>query len=357
VLLTDVDGTSTALEAAERIRAVLGEPFHLDGMTLQIETSIGVALHPEHTDSVPRLLQLADVAMYQAKEERTGVEVYRPERDIHTPDRLGLLGSLRRAIENDELVMHFQPTVSFPAGSPVGVEALVRWDHPERGLIYPDAFLDLVEQSGMMRQLTHEVLAKSLAQAARWWHAGVELPVAVNVSVRDLSDTGFADVVAGLLRAHELPARALKLEITEHVLMADPGRVTQALESMGRLGVDLSLDDFGTGYSSLVHLKRLPVSELKVDRSFVQRMTSDADDAAIVRSIVDLAHSLGLRVVAEGVETVETWYALQDLGCDLAQGYLISRPMPGDDIARWLSGHFDRVRVTGGSPLAAVLQP
>jgi EAL domain-containing protein (putative c-di-GMP-specific phosphodiesterase class I) len=325
-------------------------------MTLQIETSIGVALHPEHTDSVPRLLQLADVAMYQAKEERTGVEVYRPERDIHTPDRLGLLGSLRRAIENDELVMHFQPTVSFPAGSPVGVEALVRWDHPERGLIYPDAFLDLVEQSGMMRQLTHVVLAKSLAQAALWWHAGVELPVAVNVSVRDLSDTGFADVVAGLLRANELPARALKLEITEHVLMADPGRVTQALESMGRLGVDLSLDDFGTGYSSLVHLKRLPVSELKVDRSFVQRMTSDADDAAIVRSIVDLAHSLGLRVVAEGVETVETWYALQDLGCDLAQGYLISRPMPGDDITRWLSGHFDPVRVAGGSPQAAVLQ-
>jgi predicted signal transduction protein with EAL and GGDEF domain len=356
VLLTDVDGTSTALEAAERIRAVLGEPFHLDGMTLQIETSIGVALHPEHTDSVPRLLQLADVAMYQAKEERTGVEVYRPERDIHTPDRLGLLGSLRRSIENDELVMHFQPTVSFPAGSPVGVEALVRWDHPERGLIYPDAFLDLVEQSGMMRQLTHVVLAKSLAQAALWWHAGVELPVAVNVSVRDLSDTGFADVVAGLLRANELPARALKLEITEHVLMADPGRVTQALESMGRLGVDLSLDDFGTGYSSLVHLKRLPVSELKVDRSFVQRMTSDADDAAIVRSIVDLAHSLGLRVVAEGVETVETWYALQDLGCDLAQGYLISRPMPGDDITRWLSGHFDPVRVAGSSPQAAVLQ-
>jgi diguanylate cyclase (GGDEF)-like protein len=337
VLLTDVTGSAHALEAAERIRGLLSEPFHLDGMALQVETSIGVALHPEHTDSVPRLLQLADVAMYQAKEERTGVELYRQERDIHTPDRLDLLGSVRRAIENDELVMHFQPAVSVPDGRPVGVEALVRWNHPERGLIYPDAFLDLVEQSGLMRQLTHDVLAKSLARAAQWWHSGIEVPVAVNVSVRDLSDARFADVVAALLGEHDLPARALKLEITEHVLMADPGRMTHALESIGRLGVDLSLDDFGTGYSSLVHLKRLPVSELKVDRSFVQRMTSDPDDAAIVRSIVDLAHSLGLRVVAEGVETIESWRALEGLGCDLAQGYLISRPVPGDEVTRWLA--------------------
>jgi diguanylate cyclase (GGDEF)-like protein len=355
VLLTDVQDAAVALEAAARIRMVLAEPYHLDGMTLQVETSIGVALHPEHTDSVPRLLQLADVAMYQAKEERTGVELYRPERDIHTPDRLDLLGSVRRAIENGELEMHFQPAVSFPHGRPVGVEALVRWNHPGRGLLYPDAFLSLVEQSGMMRQLTHIALAKSLAQAAEWWSVGIELPVAVNVSVRDLSDTGFADVVADLLRDHQLPARALRLEITEHVLMADPARMTHALAAMGRLGVDLSLDDFGTGYSSLVHLKRLPVSEIKVDRSFVQRMTTDADDAAIVRSIVDLAHSLGLRVVAEGVETVETWRALEALGCDLAQGYLISRPVPGDEVTRWLLGHF---RATDDAqPIAAMARP
>ncbi len=355
VLLTDVDDSTAALDAAARIRMVLAEPYHLDGMTLQVETSIGVALHPEHTDSVPRLLQLADVAMYQAKEERTGVELYRPERDIHTPDRLDLLGSVRRALENGELEMHFQPAVSFPRGAPVGVEALVRWNHPSRGLLYPDAFLSLVEQSGMMRQLTHIVLAKSLAQAAKWWSVGIELPVAVNVSVRDLSDTGFADVVAELLRDHQLPARALKLEITEHVLMADPARMTHALAAMGRLGVDLSLDDFGTGYSSLVHLKRLPVSEIKVDRSFVQRMTTDADDAAIVRSIVDLAHSLGLRVVAEGVETVETWRALEALGCDLAQGYLISRPVPGDEVTRWLLGHFRET--DDAEPIAAMARP
>jgi diguanylate cyclase (GGDEF)-like protein len=360
VLLTDVTGPADALEAAERIRALLSEPFHLDGMALRVETSIGVALHPEHTDSVPRLLQLADVAMYQAKEERTGVELYRQERDIHTPDRLDLLGSVRRAIEHDELEMHFQPAVSMPAGRPVGVEALVRWNHPERGLIFPDVFLDLVEHSGLMRQLTHLVLAKSLTRAAQWWHAGIEVPVAVNVSVRDLSDAKFADVVAGLLRDNDLPARALKLEITEHVLMADPGRMTHALESIGRLGVDLSLDDFGTGYSSLVHLKRLPVSELKVDRSFVQRMTSDPDDAAIVRSIVDLAHSLGLRVVAEGVETIESWRALEVLGCDLAQGYLISRPVPGDEVIRWLAAHVapsDALRVAQAAPEAVAARP
>jgi diguanylate cyclase (GGDEF)-like protein len=340
VLLTDVGDAEAAVEAAQRIRLVLGEPFHLDGMTLQIETSIGVALMPEHTDSVPRLLQLADVAMYQAKEDRTGVELYRPERDIHTPDRLDLLGSVRRAVENGELEMYYQPTVSFETGRPVGMEALIRWNHPVRGLVYPDAFLDLVEQSGMMRALTHLALAGSLAQAAVWWRSGIELPVAVNVSVRDLSDTSFADVVADLLRSNDLPARALRLEVTEHVLMADPARMTQALESMGRLGVDLSLDDFGTGYSSLVHLKRLPVSELKVDRSFVSRMTSDADDAVIVRSIVDLAHSLGLRVVAEGVETVDTWRALEALGCDLAQGYLISRPVCAAEATHWLTKHF-----------------
>jgi diguanylate cyclase (GGDEF)-like protein len=335
VLLTDVPDADSAVEAAERIRAVLGEPFHLDGMTLQIETSIGVAVHPLHTDSVPRLLQLADVAMYQAKEERTGVELYRPERDIHTPDRLDLLGSVRRAVENGEMEMHFQPTVSVTTGRPVGMEALVRWNHPDRGLLYPDTFLDLVEQSGMMRQLTHHVLAMSLMQAAMWWRSGIELTVSVNVSVRDLSDTSFGDVVTDLLRVHDLPARALKLEITEHVLMADPARMTQALESMGRLGVDLSLDDFGTGYSSLVHLKRLPVSEIKVDRSFVQRMTSDADDAAIVRSIVDLAHSLGLRVVAEGVETADTWGALE--------------------APRWLAGHFPAA--DAAEPLSVMARP
>jgi diguanylate cyclase (GGDEF)-like protein len=349
VLLTDVDNADEALATAERLRQVLAEPLHLDGMTLRVETSIGVAVRPERLESAARLLQIADVAMYQAKEARSGVELYHPERDIHTPERLDLLGALRQAIDGGDLEMHFQPTVSIPSGKPVGMEALVRWTHPERGLLFPDTFLPLVEQVGMMRQFTQVVLAKSLAHAATCWQQGIELTVSVNVSVRDLTDARFVEAVAELLRVYELPAKALRLEITEHVLMADSGSMTDALEALGRMGVDLSLDDFGTGYSSLVHLKRLPVSEIKVDRSFVARMTSDSEDAAIVRSIIDLGHSLGLRVVAEGVETTECWNALQTLGCDLAQGHLISRAVPGPEALEWMeTNYLDKPRpITG----------
>jgi diguanylate cyclase (GGDEF)-like protein len=354
VLVREVGDAGRALETARRVRDVLSEPFHLDDMTLSVEASVGVAMYPTHCDDVTRLLQLADVAMYQAKEDRTGVELYRPERDVHTTDRLDLMGSVRRAIEQQELQMYFQPCVALPAGRPVGVEALVRWIHPERGMVMPDEFLALVEQTGLMRQLTQEVLAGSLSRAAEWWGGGLHLPVAVNVSVRDLTDVGFAEVVDGLLRKYRLPSRALKLEITEHVLMADPARMTYALEALGRVGVELSLDDFGTGYSSLVHLKRLPVSEIKVDRSFVQRMTSDLDDGAIVRSIVDLGHALGLRVVAEGVETPDTWLALQEMHCDAAQGYLMSRPVPGAEITGWLA---DRASDPSPTPPWAAARP
>jgi diguanylate cyclase (GGDEF)-like protein len=331
-----------ARETAERLRAVLSAPFRLDEMTLQVEASIGVALHPDDAKDVPQLMRLADVAMYQAKDNRSGVELYRPDRDVHTLDRLGLMGSLRAGIEGRQLEMHYQPKVALPGGAVVGVEALVRWRHPERGLLGPDVFLDLAEQSGLMRALTAEVLAQSLRRTASWWALGYELPVSVNVSVRDLADVAFVEALADLLAWHRLPARALQLEITEHVLMADPARMTAALEALGRMGIDLSLDDFGTGYSSLVHLKRLPVSEIKIDRSFVARMTTDADDAAIVASIIDLAHALGLRTVAEGVEDDDTQQALVGLSCDAAQGFLISRPLPDEVITDWLAAHAHR---------------
>src|SRR4051794_8228057 len=269
VLLTSVRGAGDAYDAAARLGAGVGAAFVLDEMTLQVEASIGVALFPDDAPDVPQLMRLADVAMYQAKEDRTGVELYRPDRDVHTLARLGLMGSLRAGIEAGQLEMCFQPKIALPDGDVVGVEALVRWRHPEHGLLGPDAFLDLAEQSGLMRALTADVLAQSLRRTAAWWHAGLELPVSVNVSVRDLADIAFVEGLAQLLTAHRLPARALQLEITEHALMSDPARMTAALEALGRMGVDLSLDDFGTGYSSLVHLKRLPVSEIKVDRSFV----------------------------------------------------------------------------------------
>src|SRR3954447_5826842 len=342
VLLTSVRGAEDAYDAAARLRAVLATAFVLDEMTLQVEASIGVALFPDDAPDVPQLMRLADVAMYQAKEDRTGVELYRPDRDVHTLARLGLMGSLRAGIETGQLEMCFQPKIALPDGDVVGVEALVRWRHPEHGLLGPDAFLDLAEQSGLMRALTADVLAQSLRRTAAWWHAGLELPVSVNVSVRDLADIAFVEGLAQLLTAHRLPARALQLEITEHALMSDPARMTAALEALGRMGVDLSLDDFGTGYSSLVHLKRLPVSEIKVDRSFVSRMTTDPDDSAIVRSIVDLAHALGLRSVAEGVEDEDTQDLLTAMGCDAAQGYLISRPLPDHAITPWLAARAAR---------------
>ncbi len=339
VLLTHVTSREQARDAANRLRAVLTDPFHLDEMMLQVEASVGVAMHPDDASDVPHLLRLADVAMYQAKEDCTGVELYRSDRDVHTLGRLGLMGSLRSGIESGQLEMVFQPKVALPGGEVVGAEALVRWRHPEHGLLAPDAFLDLAEHSGLMRQLTADVLAKSLRRTALWWQQGLELPVSVNVSVRDLADASFAESLAEALEASGLPARALQLEITEHVLMADPARMTAALASLARTGVDLSLDDFGTGYSSLVHLKRLPVSEIKIDRSFVSRMTSDTDDAAIVKSIVELAHALGLRAIAEGVEDEATREALTALHCDAAQGYLFSHPLSDEAITPWLAAH------------------
>jgi diguanylate cyclase (GGDEF)-like protein len=339
VLLTHVASGEEARETAGRLRAVLTEPFHLDGMMLQVEASIGVAMHPDDASDVPHLMRLADVAMYQAKEDCTGVELYQSERDVHSLGRLGLMGSLRSGIEGDQLEMVFQPKISLTDGDAIGVEALVRWRHPEHGLLAPDAFLDLAEHSGLMRQLTADVLTKSLRRTAMWWQQGLELPVSVNVSVRDLADVSFVGSLAEALAASGLPARALQLEITEHVLMADPARMTAALEALAGTGVDLSLDDFGTGYSSLVHLKRLPVSEIKIDRSFVSRMTTDSDDAAIVKSIVELAHALGLRAIAEGVEDEDTRDALTALHCDAAQGYLFSHPLSDEAIAPWLAAH------------------
>jgi diguanylate cyclase (GGDEF)-like protein len=339
VLLTEVESADAALEVACRMRAAVCEPYHLDGMLLEVAGSVVVAMHPAHGSEVEELLRSADVAMYQAKETRGGVELYSPERDVNTVHRLALLSELRRGIESGALVLHYQPKVALPSRSVVGVEALVRWERLDGRLAYPDEFLELAEQAGMMRQLTASVLDQALAQAARWWGAGWQLPVAVNVSVRDLTDAGFVDHLAEGLRRHRLPAEAVVLEITEHVLMADPTRSAAALDALAARGVRLSLDDFGTGYSSLVHLRRLPVSEIKVDRSFVSRMVDEPDDASIVRSIVDLGHALGLHVVAEGVEDEPTWTELCALGVDSAQGWLVSRGVPAAELTTWLEGH------------------
>lgn len=335
VLLPTADSTTSAQRVARHLVSELSSPLDLDGLTLVLEASAGLAVFPDHALDAEGLLRRADVAMYQAKRDRTGVEVYESKRDSNTPDRLGLLGDLRRALDAGEVELHYQPKVRFD-GHVAGLEALVRWVHPERGRVPPDEFIAIAESSGLMPHLTEYVLETALGQVARWRAQGLDVPVAVNVSPRDVHTPGFAGAVAARLARHGVPPGALQLEITEHVLLEDPQRAADTLAGLADHGVKMSLDDFGTGYSSLVHLRRLPVSELKIDRSFVARLARDAEDAEIVRCTIDLAHSLGLLVVAEGVEDDETWERLRDLRCDAVQGWLVAAAMPPQETTSWL---------------------
>ncbi|MGW4272302.1 putative bifunctional diguanylate cyclase/phosphodiesterase [Streptomyces seoulensis] len=354
VLLPVADSTTSATRIARQLVTALSSPLDLDGLTLVLEASAGVAVFPDHALDAEGLLRRADVAMYQAKRDRTGVEVYESKRDSNTPDRLGLLGDLRRALDAHEVQLHYQPKVRFD-GQVAGLEALVRWVHPERGKVPPDEFIAIAESSGLMPHLTEYVLETALAQVARWRAQGLFTPVAVNVSPRDVHTPGFAGSVAARLARHGVPAGALQLEITEHVLLEDPQRAADTLAGLTAHGVKMSLDDFGTGYSSLVHLRRLPVSELKIDRSFVARLAVDTEDAEIVRCTVDLAHSLGLLVVAEGVEDDETWERLRDLRCDAVQGWLVAAAMPPEETTAWLRARGSQgwVRPAAALPAAA----
>ncbi|MFJ8539792.1 putative bifunctional diguanylate cyclase/phosphodiesterase [Streptomyces sp. NPDC093591] len=353
VLLPVADSTTSATRVARGLVTALSSPLDLDGLTLVLEASAGVAVFPDHALDAEGLLRRADVAMYQAKRDRTGVEVYESKRDSNTPDRLGLLGDLRRALDAHEVELHYQPKVRFD-GQVAGLEALVRWVHPERGKVPPDEFIAIAESSGLMPHLTEYVLETALGQVAQWRSQGLYVPVAVNVSPRDVHTPGFAGSVAARLARHGVPAGALQLEITEHVLLEDPQRAADTLAGLTGHGVKMSLDDFGTGYSSLVHLRRLPVSELKIDRSFVARLAVDNEDAEIVRCTVDLAHSLGLLVVAEGVEDDETWERLRDLGCDAVQGWLVAAAMPPEETTAWLRARGSRgwVRPKAALPAA-----
>ncbi|HVA61765.1 MAG TPA: EAL domain-containing protein [Mycobacteriales bacterium] len=338
VLLPVVRGLPAAQAIADRVHRALVEPFGHQGMSFDIEGSLGIALYPAHAPDVATLMQRADVAMYLAKESGTGIEIYSADRDRHSPSRLGLSGDLRRALSSGELAMHYQPKVDMVTGAVTGVEALLRWCHPERGLLQPDDFLPLAESSGLMRRITHFAVESALDQAARWEEMGLAVPVAVNVCARDLYDGLFVDYLRGQLAGRGLAPTTVQLEVTESMLMADPGRAAVTLDALHELGVSISLDDFGTGYSSLVHLRRLPVSEIKIDRSFVGRMTGDEDDAVIVRSMIDLGAALGVRVVAEGVETAAAWRRLAEFGCPAAQGWFFSKALPADDATGWLRG-------------------
>src|SRR5580692_9620480 len=337
VLLPSVREVGAAREVAARLRAALCEPIRLEGMSFEIEASVGIALYPDDAAGFELLMQHADVAMYLAKERRSGVERYVADSDRNSPARLALLGDLRRGLDRGELELHFQPKVSLPDRRIVGMEALVRWQHPVRGMLEPDEFIPLVEQSYLMRELTARVTDLALAQASLWWKAGMRVQVSLNLSARDLLDNGLAELIERGLARHGLPPAALLLEIDERVLTSEPAHAVATAEALAALGVSLSLDDFGTGYSSLVRLKRLPVSEVKIDSSFVGRLLQSADDMVIVRSIVDLVGALGIRSVAEGVESAEVADELAAMGCAAAQGWYFSKPLNAASATAWLA--------------------
>ncbi|WP_113699770.1 putative bifunctional diguanylate cyclase/phosphodiesterase [Nonomuraea lactucae] len=336
VLLPSIRDAHAAREVAARLRAALTEPVRLEGMTFDLDGSVGIALYPDHAPDFELLLQRADVAMYLAKESRSGVELYQPNKDRNSPERLNLLGDLRRAVDNRDLTLHYQPKVCLTDGTVHGVEALLRWRHPVHGQIAPSEFIPLAEQSYLMRQLTAYVIEAALEQAARWWHTGLRVQVSVNVSARDLLDSALPEQLELGLAKYQLPPAAIQLEVTERILMGDQAYMHETIKALAALGVPLALDDFGTGYSSLIRLQRLAVSEVKIDSSFVRRMAESEDDDRIVRSIVDLVRSLGLRSVAEGVESEKVALRLAEMGCGLGQGWLFGRPMSSADATAWL---------------------
>jgi EAL domain-containing protein (putative c-di-GMP-specific phosphodiesterase class I) len=321
---------------ARSLLVLLEEPMLVEAQRLRVGGSIGVVFYPEHGHDPDTLLRRADVAMYVAKRARSGVVRYDPAQDEHTPERLALAGELREAIEQDQLVLVYQPQVELGSEQIIGVEALVRWLHPRRGLIPPSEFIPMAGYTGLLEPLTRCVLRIALRQCRAWLDQGRELRIAVNVSAHDLNES-FPDRVEQLLRAHKVPARLLQLEITEDAMMADPQRAQAALLQLHSLGVSISIDDFGTGYSSLAYLAQLPIDELKIDRTFVMGMQQSRRQAVIVRSTIGLGHDLGLQVIAEGVEDEATRDQLEQYGCDAFQGYFASRPVAADVLEEWFS--------------------
>ncbi|MDQ1055035.1 diguanylate cyclase (GGDEF)-like protein/PAS domain S-box-containing protein [Arthrobacter sp. SORGH_AS 212] len=342
VVVDEVAGTDDATALAASLLDVMAAPMHLEGLEIVISASIGIAVAQGGDDTVEDLIRRADIAVYRAKERgRNRWELHRPAPSDPAVDRLRALGELRRGIGAGALRVHYQPRIDLRTGRASGVEALVRWQHPTRGLLPPSEFIAMAEESGLVRPLGAWVLDETLklAESLRRNDHGAGLEFAVNLSARQLNDPGLVDMVEGALERRSMDPALLLLEITETALMSDPGAAVESLNALKNLGVGLAVDDFGTGYSSLTYLKKFPVNELKIDRSFIMGLGLDTGDGAIVGSCIDLAHAVGIRAVAEGVETSGQAQALQDMGCDLAQGYLFARPLPVPQLREWLASH------------------
>jgi diguanylate cyclase len=326
-LLSALDTSDDGRRVASAILDRITEPFMIDGARLQVSASAGVA-ERNHGAHITDLLRRADVAMYAAKDAHARVAVYDPALDQVNRLRYETMHDLDAAIEQRQFVLHYQPKIDIASGLTFGAEALVRWEHPTRGLLYPDAFLPIAEQNGLMHAITWAVLREAVRQLVRWKEEGLAISIAVNLSASDLLDDSLADRIEALLDENDLPPGALELEITESVIMLDPERAQTMLTALRQLGLRIAIDDFGTGYCALAYLQDLPVDELKLDRSFAARINADVRSAAIVRSTIELAHALGLRVVAEGVEDRQTLEAIESFGCDSAQGFYFSPPVP-----------------------------
>jgi diguanylate cyclase (GGDEF)-like protein len=336
IILVPVDSVEQGQEMVAVIVDKMNQPFDLDTMQLKIGASVGISLFPDHADDASTLLRYADVAMYHAKRSGIRCALYSSEIDSHTPRRLELISALGQAVETDQLFLNYQPKVETAGGRLIGVEALVRWQHPVHGIVGPDEFIPLCEISDIIRPLTLWVIARALEDNARCRAAGFDIGVSVNASVRNMLDSQFAADVMDILQRLDAPPGTLSLEITESALMEDPERARAQIDVLHNAGVSLSIDDFGTGYSSLSYLKHLPVQELKIDRSFVFDMLRDENDAVIVKSTIDLAHSLGIYVTAEGVENGAIVDKLQEMQCDRMQGFHLARPMAADLLLQWL---------------------
>ena len=339
VLLNEVTNEAAALTMAVQIGKALEEPFRIDEFNLEVQASIGVAIYPDHGAATDTLIKRADIAMYVAKRLQSGVEAYDPDQDHHSTRRLALVSELRKAIIDGEIVLYYQPKLDLRTGRIDAVEALVRWIHPQLGIVPPAEFIPVAEHTGLIRPLTNHVLATAAHQASTWRANGIEVAVAINLSARNLHDGGIIHEVSENLSTHCLPPKYLRLEITESSIMADPVRARRILEQLHDMGLGLSIDDFGTGYSSLAYLQNLPVSEIKIDRSFVTNLVESPANQVIVRSTIDLARNLGLVSTAEGVETGPALQWLREAGCDQAQGYHIARPMTAEALTTWLSDH------------------
>jgi diguanylate cyclase (GGDEF)-like protein len=338
-ILPEVEDVDAAVGAARMLMAGFDPPFQVEGVLLALAVNIGVAVYPEHAIDVPSLTQRAHIARDTARRLRSGWELYDPTHDPSTPRRLALGAELREALEGRELDVCFQPKVEVATGIVRGAEALVRWNHPRLGRVRPSEFIAVAEHTGDIRTLTMVVMRRALAECRSWRDQGRDMTVAVNLSARNLLDLHLVDDVATLTANMGVPPEALTLELTESMVMSESQRSVAVLEGLAELGVCLSCDDFGTGYSSLAHLRRLPIGEIKIDRSFIARMTVDDNDRAIARSVLALGHDLGLTTVAEGVESRDGWDLLSQLGCDLAQGFLVCPPLTASQFDQWLSQH------------------